>query len=458
MAEFLYSTILVIRYGLSLLNRGEVMQPTQPIVEVLSIGTELLLGQILDTNSQFLTQELAQLGLNCYWHSTVGDNKDRIKQSLSLALDRADVVLTSGGLGPTADDLTIESMAEFFSVPLVFDQEVMDDIAHKFAKRGISMPQSNRKQAMRPEGSQILPNKHGTAPGIIWQLSEAQLAQKRIKEPAKTRTIITFPGVPSELVDMWKSTARPYLAQNFSAGSIWSCDLKHYGIGESALAELYADLLNSTNPTVAPLAGSGECRLRVTAKATNEDAARVLAAPVIESIERKSGKLLYGKDGDSLESVVGAMLLERKMILAVAESCTGGLVSKRLTDNPGSSAYIKLNVISYSNEAKKSLLGVNSYILRSKGAVSNECAHAMATGVKKVAGADIGLSITGIAGPGGGSDEKPVGLVYLALVSEHFQTDKELRFSADLSRQEIRHRSANEALNLVRLFLLDQLD
>jgi len=424
-------------------------------VEIISIGTELLLGQILDTNTKFLTGELATIGLDCHWHTTVGDNRARIKECVRLALERSDVVLTTGGLGPTPDDLTVECIAELLGAPMVFDEAVMADIAGKFSKRRLKMPESNRKQALRPDGAQILPNPAGTAPGIIWQPAPGALSAAGVSDPGRKRVILTFPGVPVEMVAMWKETARPFLISSFGKGVIWSCDLKHYGIGESALAEMHADLLDSANPTVAPLAGRGECRLRVTAKAESEAAARALGLPVIEKVKEKSGPLCYGVDDDTLESVVGRLLTERNLTLAVAESCTGGLVSKRLTDIAGSSRYVKLNVVAYADEAKRDLLGVHDYILKTKGAVSAECAHAMATGVRRIARADIGLSITGIAGPGGGSPEKPVGTVYMALVAGQFQTDRKLKLAADLPRAEIRHRSASEALNMVRLFLLN---
>ncbi|MBX9770435.1 MAG: competence/damage-inducible protein A [Candidatus Obscuribacterales bacterium] len=424
--------------------------------EILAIGTELLLGQILNTNAQFLSQELADLGIDCMWHSTVGDNKDRIKESLKFALDRVDIVITTGGLGPTADDLTIECIAEFFGCPMIFDEATSRLIKSIFEKRGLSMPPSNDKQAKRPEGSEILPNPVGTAPGIIWKLGENLLSKAGIKDPQKERVILTFPGVPSEMETMWGQTGRSYLESNYSGGVIWSCDLKHYGIGESALAEQVGDLLDMSNPTVAPLAGSGECRLRVTAKAKTGEEARKMAQPVIDEITSRSGDLLYGTDKDSLEAVVGRMLTDRDLTIALAESCTGGLASKRLTDIAGSSKYVKLNLVTYSNEAKQEILGVHEFILNTKGAVSSECAHAMATGARKVAHADIGVGITGVAGPDGGTDEKPVGLVYLALVTNDFQTDKTLRFPSNLPRREIRERTASEALNMVRLFLLNQ--
>ncbi len=424
--------------------------------EIICIGTEILLGQILNTNSQYLSQELAALGIDCRWHSVVGDCRKDIEEAFRQALNRVDLIVTTGGLGPTYDDLTIESWGKFFGREMVFDQPTMDLIESLFAKRGMSMPESNRRQAYRPDGSDILPNPVGTAPGIIWKLDESLLRVRQINDPEKARYVLTFPGVPSEMKAMWAQTGRPYLVKTFGDGVVWSCEVKHYGIGESALAQMHSELFELKNPIVAPYAGTGECRLCVTARAENEDAARKLAEPVIEKIKRKSGTLFYGYDGDTLESVVGDLLVKRGLTVALAESCTGGLVSKRLTDISGSSRYVKLNLVTYSNEAKAKMLGVHEFILNTKGAVSLECAHAMATGAARVASADIGIGVTGIAGPDGGTAEKPVGLVYVALVAGHYQTDKTLNFSKDMSRAEIRHRTANEALNMLRLYLLDR--
>ncbi len=423
--------------------------------EILSIGTELLLGEILNTNAQFIATELADIAIGCYFQTTVGDNKARIKDCLTAALNRADIVITTGGLGPTVDDLTIECIAELFDTPLQFDEKTLRKIEHIFTVRGLAMPESNRKQALRPQGADILPNPYGTAPGIIWQLSPELLRKAGVGDAERMRVILTFPGVPAEMKAMWKETAHAFLSDKFGEGTIWSCELKHYGIGESAMAEMHADLLDLENPTVAPYAGTGECRLRVTAKAESVEAAKKLAEPIVKRIREKSGMLCYGLNEDTLESVVGSLLTERNLTVAVAESCTGGLVSKRLTDIPHSSNYTLLNVVTYANEAKQKVLGVHDYILNTKGAVSAECAHAMATGVRKLAGADIGVAVTGIAGPDGGTVEKPVGLVYLALVADHFQADKKLTFSDKLSRNEIRIRSASEALNMVRMYLLD---
>lgn len=305
-------------------------------------------------------------------------------------------------------------------------------------------------------GSGVLHNPNGTAPGIMWVVPEEVLAGAGVCDPARKRAILTFPGVPSELVSMWAESGAAFIADNFLTGAIFSIELKHYGIGESALAEKYSALLDGTSPTVAPYAGQGECRLRVAAKAKTMEEAKALVIPVAEQIRRESGKLCYGQDEDTLEGVVGQMLVERNLTISVAESCTGGLVSKRLTDIGGSSQYIKLNAVTYANEAKHALLGVSQDILDRFGAVSEECARAMAEGVAKLSGADIGLSITGIAGPTGGTADKPVGTVYLGLYGNGQLDTKLLTLGSKLSRQEIRFRTSSAALNMVRLHLLSR--
>ncbi len=317
------------------------------------------------------------------------------------------------------------------------------------------MPASNRKQALIPHGATILPNSLGTAPGIIWQLDQMLLSKIGLTPSSSAKLILTFPGVPRELHAMWKETARPYLINSYSNQAIWSCQLKHYGIGESALAEKYAHLLDLSNPTVAPYAGPGECRLTVTAKAETQEKAKAIALPIINAILKDSASLCYGIDNQTLESVAGNLLIARQKTLAVAESCTGGLVSKRLTDIPGSSAYIKLNVVTYSNEAKMKILQVPEDVLSKHGAVSAECAEFMAKGIMQLADADIGLSVTGVAGPDGGNPEKPVGLVYIGLATNNQSKTERLSLPPHFSRTEIRERSTSMALNMVRLHLLE---
>ncbi|CAN5594045.1 competence/damage-inducible protein A [soil metagenome] len=423
--------------------------------EILCIGTELLLGDVLDTNSQFLAQQLALLGLDCFYRVTVGDNPERIKACMKDALERADVLITSGGLGPTADDLTTECLAQLFGAPLNIDEELLAFITSLFVARGFAMPETNKKQALRPQGADILPNPVGSAPGVVWRLSPENLAHAGIKDSGVTKTVLTFPGVPSELKAMWQGTAYNYLAENYSGNTIWSQELKHFGIGESALAEMFAHLLDLSNPSVAPYAGRWECRLRVAAKAESQEAARALAQPVIDEIKSKSGVRCYGIDQASLESTVGDLLIARGLTLSTAESCTGGLVSERLTDVPGSSRYIMFNAVTYSDEAKQKLLGVSDELLTQHGAVSPQCAEAMARGMQQASGCDIALSVTGIAGPDGGTAEKPVGTVYLGLAAQEHYFSRTLKLGARLPRAEVRWRTANEALNMVRLYLIN---
>lgn len=430
------------------------------VAEILAVGTELLLGQVLDTNSQFLSEELARLGIDCYYHTTVGDNKPRVRDCLKTALSRSQIVITSGGLGPTPDDLTMECIAEVMGAELVMDEAILAVIESFFKERKITMPESNRKQALRPDGADLLPNATGTAPGIIWTIAPERLRQAGIESvpelQAENRYIFTFPGVPSELKNMWTTTAVEFLQKHVVGATIFSVELRHFGIGESALAEKYSDYLDGRNPTVAPYAGRGECRLRVTAKGSDLESAKNLAMPIVADIQARSGHLCYGTDDDTLESVVGALLMKQNLSISTAESCTGGLLSKKLTDTAGSSQYVSLNVVTYANEAKQKMLGVSDEILTEHGAVSAECAEAMAVGVRRLSGADIGIGVTGVAGPGGGTPEKPVGLVYLGLSADDKYIERKLTLPARLGRSEIRHRTVSEALNMVRLYLLER--
>jgi len=425
----------------------------QSIAEVLTIGTELLLGQIVDTNTQHLAQELARLGVNCFYHTTVGDNVERIIACMQAALTRADIIIMSGGLGPTADDLTVECMAKALGVELDMHEPSLEHIKEFFSTRNIVMPETNSKQALIPRGAEPLKNDTGTAPGIYWEIDPSLLAKLNITSP---RTMIALPGVPFELKYLFKERVTPRLMSKGEAGSatIYSIDLRHYGIGESALAERYADLLNLSNPTVAPYAGHGECRLRVTAKAATKDEAQALSKPVVDQIIERSGPLMYGFDDTSLEAECARLLIKKGLTISLAESCTGGLMSKLLTDIAGSSKFISLNLVTYANEAKEKMVGVSAEILEQHGAVSEECAKSMARGVRLLTSTVIGYGITGIAGPDGGTADKPVGLVYLALDTESETITKELRLPSHLSRKEIRTRTAKEALNMLRLYLV----
>ncbi len=411
--------------------------------EIICVGTELLLGDILNSNSQFIAQQLAQLGIPHYYQTVVGDNPERLKQVIKIALSRAQILIFTGGLGPTPDDLTCETIADFFGVPLIESPEIIEDMTQKFAQRGRVMSPSNRKQALIPQGADILPNPTGTAPGIIWQ-------------PRPEITIFTFPGVPSEMRRMWVDTAVPVLkSQGWGTEIIYSRSLKFWGIGESALAEKVAAYFNLPNPTVAPYAGKGEVRLRISAKADSEAAAEALISPVEKQLKDIAGLDYYGANDETLASVVGNLLRLSGETLSVAESCTGGGLGQMLTDISGSSDYFWGGVISYDNSVKVGLLGVNPDDLDKFGAVSATVAEQMAMGVKTRLSTSWGLSITGIAGPTGGTETKPVGLVYIGLAGPKDEvTSFEYRFGAMRGRELIRYVSANTALDLLRRKLI----
>ena len=411
--------------------------------EIICVGTELLLGDILNSNSKYLAQQLAQLGIPHYNQTVVGDNPERLKQVIEIAISRAQIIIFTGGLGPTPDDLTCETIADFFGVPLIERPEIIEDMTQKFAQRGRVMSPSNRKQALIPQGADILPNPTGTAPGIIWQ-------------PRPEITIFTFPGVPSEMHRMWTDTAVPYLKnQGWGKEIIYSRSLRFWGIGESALAEKVASYFNLPNPTVAPYAGKGEVRLRISAKADSEAAAEALISPVEKQLKDIAGLDYYGADNETLAAVVGDLLRLSGETLSVAESCTGGGLGQMLTDISGSSDYFWGGVISYDNSVKVGLLGVNPEDLDKFGAVSATVAEQMAMGVKTRLSTSWGLSITGIAGPSGGTETKPVGLVYIGLASPKNEVASfEYRFGAMRGRDLIRYVSACTALDLLRRKLI----
>lgn len=411
--------------------------------EIICVGTELLLGEILNSNAQYLAQQLAKLGIPHYYQTVVGDNVLRLQKALAIACERSRLIIFTGGLGPTPDDLTTEAIADFFEVPLSERPEIVEDIARKYALRGREMTPNNRKQALLPDGAKELPNPTGSAPGIIWQ-------------PRNGLTILTFPGVPSEMHAMWQQTAVPFLlSQGWGREIIVSRTLRFWGIGESALAEKVAPFFELQNPTVAPYAGQGEVRLRVSAKATSEAEAIALIEPVAVQLRRIGGDDYFGDDDDTLASAVGALLKKHGHTLAVAESCTGGGLGHLITAIPGSSSYFWGGVISYDNQVKVNALGVNSQDLAQHGAVSETVARQMATGVRSRLGTTWGLSITGVAGPDGGTDTKPVGLVYIGLAGPNGQTEVAMhRFGIGRSRDIIRTLSANNALDLLRRRLL----
>lgn len=411
--------------------------------EIICVGTELLLGDILNTNAQFLAQQLADLGIPHYYQTVVGDNPERLKQVIAIASNRSQILIFTGGLGPTPDDLTTETIAQFFGSPLEEKPEIIADISQKYARRGREMTPSNRKQALIPQGADILPNRLGTAPGMIWQ-------------PRPNLTIFTFPGVPLEMRQMWQETAVPFLkSQGWGKEIIYSRTLRFWGIAESALAEKVNHLLNLSNPTVAPYASKGEVKLRVSAKAASPQEADRLIQPVEAEIRQIAGLNYFGADDDSLASVVGQLLQKRAETLAVAESCTGGGLGSLLTSVSGSSAYFMGGVISYDNQVKISLLDVSPEDLVQEGAVSATVAKQMAVGVRSRLGTTWGISITGIAGPNGGTETKPVGLVYIGLAGpNNFVQSFEHRLNSLQDRTLIRHISACTALDHLRRQIL----
>ena len=410
--------------------------------EIISVGTELLLGNILNSNAQFIAQQLAQLGIPHYYQTVVGDNPDRLKRAIAVASERSQILIFTGGLGPTPDDLTTETIADFFNAPLVENSEVVADIAQKFAQRGREMTDNNRKQALIPQGAEVLYNPVGSAPGMIWQ-------------PRSGVTILTFPGVPTEMKEMWRQIAVPYLkSQGWGQEIIVSRILKFWGLAESSLADKVADFFDLQNPTVAPYANFGEVKLRISAKAPSEEAAYQIIAPVEEQLRQIGGLDCYGSDEDTIASVVGDLLTVTQTTLSVAESCTGGGLGQMLTSVSGSSRYFWGGVISYDNSVKQNLLGVDPKVLAEHGAVSEIVAQQMAVGVRSRLNTTWGISITGVAGPDGGTEIKPVGLVYIGLAGPDDQVTSFAHQFGERGREWVRHVSACSAIDHLRRKLL----
>ncbi|MCT0200186.1 competence/damage-inducible protein A [Synechococcus sp. CS-1325] len=409
--------------------------------EILCIGTELLLGNIVNGNARWLAEELAALGIPHYRQTVVGDNRERLIEVVREAAGRCRLLICTGGLGPTPDDLTTEALAAAFGAPLQERPEVWADIQAKLAGRGRPVAASNRKQALLPEGAALLPNPTGTAPGVIWS-------------PRPGFTVLSFPGVPAELRAMWNGTAVPWLRSQAMAGSVFESRLlRFWGIGESSLAEQVADLLELANPTVAPYAGAGEVKLRLTARAATADAARALLGPLETELRARTGRLCFGTDSDSLASVVLERLRQRGETLSVAESCTGGGIGAALAAVPGASDRFLGGVIAYANTVKAGLLGVPAEQLASHGAVSDPVAISMAEGALTATGSTWAIAVTGIAGPGGGSADKPVGLVHIAVVGPGGGRSEAVRFGAQRGRTWIQTLTVGEALNRLRLEL-----
>lgn len=411
------------------------------VCELISVGTEILLGDILNTDAQYLSIELAKLGISVIHQSTVGDNRERLLAQLDEAAKRSDIIILSGGLGPTPDDLTKEVCCEFFGKKMFLHEPTVEKIKKYFSSKGIEMAQNNLKQAMLPKDCVIFPNDNGTAPGMAIEKDGVH--------------ILVLPGPPRELKPMFQNCAVPYLMQ-FSDRIIVSHNIRTFGIGESSMAERVNDLFDAQNPTVAPYAKDGEALLRVTAMAKTKEDAESLCEPIIEEIKKRLDAYVYGVDYNCIEEAVVGMLKEHHLKVATAESCTGGLIAKRITDVPGASEVFECGIISYANGIKHRVLGVSEDDLNKYGAVSEPVAKQMAQGALKVSGADIAVSVTGIAGPDSDSTGKPVGLVYIGLADKENVWVREIRTSRR-DRSYNRYVSASNALDMIRLYIDNKL-
>lgn len=405
--------------------------------EIIAVGTELLLGDVVDTNSTYLSRELAALGIAVTHRQTVGDNPQRMRDAVKLALSRADIVVLCGGLGPTPDDLTKEIACEALGVPLALDERSLARIKAYFDRSGRVMSDNNKKQAMLPVGGTVFDNDNGTAPGCA--------AEKDGKH------ILLLPGPPRELKPMFEASAKPYLA-SFGEGVIRSHTVRVFGLGESAAAQLVGDLLDSESPTVAPYAKDGEMYFRVTGRGANENAVDALCEPMVKTLCERLGAAVYGVDVASLEEAVVNALLDTGKTVATAESCTGGLVSQRLTSISGVSSVFSCGVCAYSADIKHRVLGVPQEVIDRTGTVSAQTAAYMARGVRALAGSDIGVSVTGAAGPSP-CEGKPVGTVFVGLDCEQGTFVRPLNLTHRRDREYIRTVAASHAIDMVRVAL-----
>lgn len=405
------------------------------IAEILSVGTELLMGQIANTDAQYISRRLSELGVTIYRHTTVGDNPTRVKEALAESLSRSDIVITTGGLGPTEDDLTKEMVAEYFGLEMIMDDASMQAIETYMNRIGRTMTENNKKQAYFPKDCIIMENLCGTAPGCIVEQGE--------------KAVAVLPGPPHEMKDMFDRQLAPYLARR-SGAHIESKFLRVFGIGESSLETQLIDLFHGSNPTLALYCGPGEVQARITAMAEDREKAFELIAPLETEIRSRLGDHVYGEGVENtMENVVLEMLIARNETVSFAESCTGGLLAARVIGISGASAAINESHVTYSNEAKMRLLGVKAETLENHGAVSAQCAMEMAEGVRKLSGANWGVSTTGIAGPDGGTPEKPVGTVFVGISGRSGTFAREFHFRG--RRDWVRTLAASNALNLLRL-------
>lgn len=410
-------------------------------VELVSVGTELLLGNIVNTNARYLSEKCAMLGLSVYYQTTVGDNEERLAEVIKTALNRSDIVILNGGLGPTEDDLTKETCAKVMGLPLVTDQHTKERLKEYYkGRKKEDLPESNWKQAVIPEGAVVFDNGNGTAPGLV------------VEQNGKT--VILVPGPPNELYPMMEKQICPYL-QKKNEEVILSQMVKICGFGESKVEEMILDLIDKqTNPTLATYAKQGEVHLRVTARAATEEEAKKLLKPMVKEIKKRFGEAVYTTDEkETLTDVVVKLLKKHELTVTTAESCTGGLLAGTLVGVPGVSEVFREGFVTYSNKAKRKLLDVSKSTLKKYGAVSAQTAKEMAKGGVFATDADICVAITGLAGPDGATPEKPIGLVYIACYMNDKVHVEEFRFKGD--RQKIRERSVVQALDVLRRSILE---
>ena len=402
--------------------------------EIVAVGTELLLGTSTNTDARDVSLALSELGINVYWHTVVGDNPARLTECLYRAKNRADLIITTGGLGPTCDDLTKQTLARAFGRELYFDEEAAETIRSWFSAQGRTFTENNLRQAWLPEGCTVLPNDCGTAPGCLFETDGVVVAM--------------LPGPPRECNAMLRNYLVPWLRER-SGETIRSHMIRMFGVGESAMEEKLRDLMDGANPTVAPYAKLGECLVRVTAKAADADACETLMTPMVEEICRRMGDVVYGLDAGSLEERVLELLAAKDMTFSAAESCTGGMVAQRLTAIPGASAYFRGGVTVYTEEAKTRLLGIDPKLIKKQGVVSAAVARKMAKRVRKLLKSDLGVGITGWAGP----DGDDVGLVYVALAAKGDCFVRRLQLGRSSDREKIRTLAAHNAFDMARRYL-----
>ena len=407
--------------------------------EIITVGTEILLGDILNTNCRYLSRELAAMGIEMYYQITVGDNEERLLKTLDESLNRSDIVICTGGLGPTEDDITKEVCAKYFGYELELHKPSLDAMIERFKYMNRVPTKNNEKQAYFPKEAYILKNDNGTAPGCIME--------------KEGKMIVVLPGPPREMESMFENYVKPYLSK-LTDDVIESEVLRIIGVGESKVENDILDIIDSqTNPTIATYAKGYECTLRITAKAKSVEEAKELIKPMSDEMKRRFGQSLYATGETSIEEVVSKMLVENNLKIAVAESCTGGMVSASLINYPGISSVFMEGCVTYSNEAKMKSLGVKKETLDVYGAVSDKCAKEMASGVAARYNTNVGIATTGIAGPDGGTDEKPVGLVYFGIYINGKVISKKYVFNGD--RQGVRERATRTILNDLRLELLN---